>query len=197
MYGPLVTNRYGFPRLETERLLLRPPLAADASAAAELLGDPEVMRFLGGRTVPPEHAPAIVAKWVERWEQNGMGPFLIERREDRCFVGRTGILVWDARTWRHATLADAGRHAQPELGWALARAHWGNGYATEAARAVRSWARSERAVDRLVSLIVADNVASQHVARRLGAVPAETVRLFDSGDAVVWVHPADESAGVP
>ena len=72
------------------------------------------------------------------------------------------------------------------------RAHWGNGYATEAARAVRSWARTERDIDRLVSLIAPDNVASQHVAQRVGASPAETVELFDSGAAVVWVHPADE-----
>jgi RimJ/RimL family protein N-acetyltransferase len=76
-----------------------------------------------------------------------------------------------------------------EIGWALVRAHWGRGYATEAARAVRDWARAERGYDRLISLIDPANVASQRVAERLGARPTETVQLFDSGDAVVWVHP--------
>jgi RimJ/RimL family protein N-acetyltransferase len=192
-----VTNRYGFPRLETERLLLRPPVAADAPAAAELLADPEVMRFLGGETVPAEHAPAVVEKWLERWRRNGVGPFMIERRDDGRFLGRAGILVWDPRSWTITTLADAGGNAQPELGWALVHAHWGNGYATEAARAVREWAYEERGIDRLASLIAPANVASQRVAQRLGASPAETVKLFDSGDAVVWVHPTDEITQLP
>ncbi len=183
-----MTNQYGILRLETERLLLRPPVPTDAPAAAELLADPDVMRFLGGETVPPEHTAAVVEKWQERWRQNGMGPFIVERRDGR-FVGRCGILVWDARRWTHTTLEEAGRYAQPELGWALVRAQWGNGYATEAARAVRAWARKDRGIDRLISLIARDNIASQHVAQRLGASPAETVKLFDSGDAVVWVHP--------
>src|SRR5581483_10123248 len=129
--------------------------------------------------------------WQKRWQNNGMGPFVIERRRDGRFVGRTGILVWDSRTWRHTSFAEAGRFAQPELGWALVRAEWGNGYATEAARAVRAWARRDRNVGRLVSLIAADNLASQRVAERLGAVRTDTVSLFDSGDAVVWEHPHD------
>ena len=176
------------PRLRTERLVLRPPAASDAAAAAELLSDPAVMRFLGGDIVRPEHHGAVVENWQQRWERNGMGPFVIERRRDGRFLGRTGILVWDSRTWTHATVAEAGSFAQPELGWALVRAEWGNGYATEAAGAVRDWARSDRNVGRLISLIAPGNVASQRVAERLGAVRAGTVRLSDSGDAIVWEH---------
>src|SRR5581483_10879112 len=125
---------------ETARLVLRPPRLEDAPAAAELLGNAEVMRFLGGETVPPQDVPAVVQKWIDRWQLNGVGPFVLERREDGRFVGRAGVLVWDTRTWTHCSLAEAGDDAQPEIGWALARAHWGNGYATEAARAVRDWA---------------------------------------------------------
>jgi RimJ/RimL family protein N-acetyltransferase len=109
-------------RLESERLALRSPRVDDAPAAAELLTDPEVMRFLGDEIVPPEHVPGVVQKWIGRWERDGVGPFVIERREDRRFLGRCGILVWDRRTWTHASLAEAGDHAQPELGWALVRA---------------------------------------------------------------------------
>jgi RimJ/RimL family protein N-acetyltransferase len=175
-------------RLETERLVLRLPRLEDAAAAAELLGDREVMRFLGGETVPPEDVPVVVQKWLDRWELNGVGPFVLERRDDGRFLGRAGILVWDTRTWTHGSLAEVGEHAQPEIGWALARAHWGNGYATEAARAVRDWGRRERGFDRLISLIARDNLASQGVARRLGARPTETVDLFDTHEAVIWVH---------
>ena len=175
--------------LETERLVLRLPRLEDAPAAAEYLGDPEVMRFLGGITVPPEDAPAVVQKWLDRWAENGAGHFAIERRGDGAFLGRAGILVWDSRTWTHASIAAAGEHAQPEVGWTLVRRHWGHGYATEAAGAVRDWARAERGFDRLISLIDPANVASQRVAERLGAQPVETVELFDSGVADVWLHP--------
>jgi RimJ/RimL family protein N-acetyltransferase len=175
--------------LETERLILRLPRLEDAPAAAEYLSDPEVMRFLGGATVPPNDAPAVVQKWLDRWEQNGAGAFVIERRADGAFVGRTGILVWDTRDWTHASFAGAGEYAQPELGWTLVRRHWGNGYATEAASAVRDWARRELGVERLISLINPANAPSQRVAERLGARPVETVNLFDSGPAEVWLHP--------
>jgi RimJ/RimL family protein N-acetyltransferase len=165
------------------------PRADDAAGAAEMLGDPEVMRFLGGTAVPAEDVPAVVGKWLERWELYGVGPFVVERREDSRFLGRTGILVWDTRTWEHAAPGEV-EHAQPELGWACARSAWGNGYATEAAGAVRDWVRRERRVDRLISLIVPTNVRSRGVAERLGAVPTETVRLHGDHDCVIWVHPS-------
>jgi RimJ/RimL family protein N-acetyltransferase len=176
--------------LRTERLLLRLPRLEDAAEAAGMLGDPEVMRFLGGETVPAEAAPAVVEKWIARWEDNGCGPFSIVRLEDGRWLGRSGILVWDVRTWTHTTFANAGEHAQPELGWALAHEHWGRGYATEAVRAVREWAYGELDVRRLVSVIRPDNIRSRRLAERLGATPGETVSLFDGGPHVVWEHPA-------
>jgi len=83
-------------RLKTERLLLRPPVSEDAAAAAELLTDSDVMRFLGGEVVPLEGVSEVVDKWLHRWQSNGMGPFMIERREDGRFLGRAGIVIWDA-----------------------------------------------------------------------------------------------------
>ncbi len=176
--------------IETERLLLRMPVAEDAEAALELITDPIAMEFIGG--VHPEAAADpgfVVRRWLERWDDNGCGPFSIVRREDGRWLGRTGLLVWDVRTWTQTTFANAGEHAQLELGWALAREHWGQGYATEAVRAAREWAYRERVVERLVSLVAPANVRSQRLAKRLGAEPVETVTLFDTGAAVVWEHP--------
>jgi RimJ/RimL family protein N-acetyltransferase len=73
----------------------------------------------------------------------------------------------------------------PELGWTLLPEQRGRGYATEAAAAVRAWYDGNR----LISLIAADNLPSQRVAERLGAVPGESVTLSDSSRAVVWLHP--------
>jgi RimJ/RimL family protein N-acetyltransferase len=176
--------------IETEWLLLRMPLLEDADAALDLITDPTAMEFIGG--VHPDAATDpgfVVRRWLERWDDNGCGPFSIVRREDGRWLGRTGILVWDARTWKHTTFADAAEHAQPELGWALAREHWGQGYATEAASAVREWAYYERGVGRLVSLIAPANVRSERLAERLGCTRGETVDLWDTGPAVVWEHP--------
>lgn len=176
-------------RIETERLVLRVPRLEDAAGAAAYLTDPAVMRFLGGETVPREAAADVVRKWLERWEHNGVGHFAILLRSNGRFLGRTGINVWDARTWTHTTFDEAEADARPELGWALARAHWGNGYATEAAHAVRDWAYRDRQMSGVISLIAPENLASRRVAERLGAAPTERVRLPDSGPADVWVHP--------
>ena len=176
--------------IETERLVLRPPTPEDAPFLRELHCDPVAMEFIGG--VHPKAAadPAfVVRRWLERWDDNGCGPFSVIRRHDGRWLGRTGILVWDVRSWTHTTFASAGEHAQPELGWALAREHWGNGYATEAVRAVRDWAYVELQPARLVSAISPGNARSQRLAERLGCTPGETVNLFDGGPHVLWEHP--------
>jgi RimJ/RimL family protein N-acetyltransferase len=99
-------------------------------------------------------------------------------------------MIFDTRGWTPSTRAHARGHAQPELGWALIREHWGRGYATDAAAAIRDWAHECRSIDRLVSLIAPDNVRSQRVAERLGGLPSETVTPVDSGrKTVVWRYP--------
>ena len=174
--------------LRTERLVLRLPRPEDADAVAGYLGDPEVMRFLGGETVPRHDVPAVVRRWIDAWDRDGVGKFIVEH--DGVVVGRVGINVWSADGWAISSFAEAGADARPELGWTLAREHWGNGYATEAATAVRAWVRAERAWDGLISLIVPGNTRSERVARLLGAEPAETVTMRATGDRMaVWVHP--------
>ena len=175
--------------IETERLLLRLPRLEDAEPFAELFTDPVAMEFIGGVHPDTSDDPEFpIRRWLERWERNGVGPLVAELRQDGVVVGRAGLHIWDTRTWTPASYADAGEHAQPELGWALIRAHWGQGYATEAARAVREWTRGLD-IERLVSVIAPANVRSARVAERLGCRPAETVLLFDTGEAVLWEHP--------
>jgi RimJ/RimL family protein N-acetyltransferase len=176
-------------QLETERLVLRMPRREDAKAVLALYSDPEAMRFIGGVqpeiVAEPEH---LIELWLERWEANGFGHLLAERREDGAVVGRVGLVVWDTRSWAISTEPEAGEHGQPELGWALARAYWGYGYATEGGLAARDWAREEVGIDRLVSVIAPENERSQRVAAKLGAVPGETVELAASGPAVIWEY---------
>jgi RimJ/RimL family protein N-acetyltransferase len=148
--------------IETERLLLRKPCLEDAADLAVAYADPETVRFIGdGGTATLAEVEEGIEQWLERWESWGMSLFSLERREDGRVLGRAGFLLWDPETW------EVGGD-ETELGWLLAREHWGQGYATEAALALRDWAFDERGLGRLISLINPANVRSIGVAERVG-----------------------------
>ena len=177
-------------RLSTDRLRLRTPTAQDAEALYDLFADREVMDGLGLAPVAGlDGSLAMIEAGMDGWRTDGLGPFLFENPAGQV-VGQAGLMIFDTRGWTPSSLADAGQHAQPELGWALMRAHWGHGYATEGVAAIRAWAHETRCIDRIVSLITPGNDRSQRVAQRLGAVPGDTITPTDSGrTAVVWHHP--------
>jgi ribosomal-protein-alanine N-acetyltransferase len=146
--------------ITTERLLLRKPRLEDAEAFVALYSDPETMRYIGdGSTTDLAGTRSAIEKWLVRWEANGLGFFVIER--DTQVIGRAGFLVWDPETW---TISELDDHSEVELGWTVARQQWGNGYATEAALALRDWTDRRR----LVSLIQHGNERSVRVAEKLG-----------------------------
>ena len=176
-------------QIETERLLLREPRLEDAEELLELVGDEAVMRPIGSEPGGIEVAIEHLERWRRRWEVNGMGPFLLLPKDGAIVLGRVGPLVWNTRTWETAVLADAGDDAVVELGWAVGSSHWGNGYAPEAARAVRQWVYDTHGVERLISLIDPANTKSARVAEKLDAEPTETVELFDGSPATIWLHP--------
>jgi RimJ/RimL family protein N-acetyltransferase len=148
--------------IETERLLLRMPRAEDAPDLVAAYSDAETMRYIGdGGTATLAAVEAMIPRWLERWDDWGIGFFVLERKEDPRVVGRAGFLRWDPDTWEVGG-------AETELGWTLAREHWGHGYATEAALALRDWAFDERSLTRLISLIQDGNLRSIRVAEKLG-----------------------------
>lgn len=156
--------------LETERLLLRAPVAADAEALAPMYADPEVMRYVGdGRPLTRGETERSVKRMIQRWEADGFGLFTTVRKDDDAVIGRVGLLVWNTDTWEPTTRAEAknGR-SEVEVGYTLGRDYWGLGYATEAAGAVRDYALRELGADRLIALIIHGNTASENVAHKLG-----------------------------
>jgi RimJ/RimL family protein N-acetyltransferase len=162
-------------RLETERLVLREPEAGDLDAFAEIFADPDVNRYLGGRTQTRQEVRGSIEAYIRHWEIYGVGPFTVVRKADAQILGRVGFLVWDPSDWSHGLRVDVAEPYETELGWALGREHWGHGYATEAARAARDWAFAERDLPRLISLINVENHASIRVAEKLGAVAGQIV----------------------
>jgi RimJ/RimL family protein N-acetyltransferase len=171
--------------LETERLVLRKPRLEDAQDLLEYVGDPDVMRWIGGATGDLAATVATIERWLARWEENDVGHFSVVL--EGHVIGRVGFLVWDADGWNVSSYSEA-LEPVTELGWTIARKYWGHGYATEAAQALRTWAYDEVRIERLISLIDPNNHRSIRVAEKLSAQPDETVAV-DGNPIVVWVHP--------
>ena len=155
-------------QLETERLILREPEAADRDGYAEIWGDPEVVRFLGGRTLSPDEVPEGIERMLKQWNRHGVGLFSVLRKRDERLVGRVGYLLWDSERWVNAMHEELEGDLELEIGWVVARAFWNQGYATEAATACRDHAFGALARDRVISLIAPENLPSIRVAKKIG-----------------------------
>ena len=164
-------------QLETERLVLRRPELGDRDGYAELWGDPEVVKFLGGTTVPAEEVPKGIERMLGQWERHGVGLFSVLRKEDRSFVGRVGYLLWDPERWANAMHEELDGELETEIGWTMLRRFWNQGYATEAALVCRDHAFAELGRDRVISLIAPENVASIRVAEKIGESYERDVEL--------------------
>lgn len=173
-------SAFEIPVLRTERLILRAFREDDLDAFAAMSADPEVMRFIGsGETVDRNGSWRTMAGFNGHWSLRGIGMWAVERQSDGAFLGRVGLHhppYWPAL----------------ECGWVLALGAWGQGYASEAARAALGFARRARPGARLVSYIRPGNRRSVKVALALGAMlegPGQLLGL----PVEVYVH--DNPAG--
>ncbi|MFT3975456.1 MAG: GNAT family N-acetyltransferase [Amaricoccus sp.] len=150
--------------LLTPRLRLRRWEPRDAVPFAALNADPEVMRHF---PAPLDRAAsdALVERLERAWSAAGIGFAAVERRSDGVLIGMVGL--------NRLALPEIGppQDGALEVGWRLARAHWGQGYATEAARAWIDHGFATFPDDEIAAIIVPANLASQAVARRLGMRP--------------------------
>ena len=138
--------------LRTSRLLLRPWCDEDVAAFAELSADPAVMEYL----VP---LPDWVARTRAHWDEHGFGQWIVEIPGEASFIGVVGLAVVSYEA--HFTPA-------VEVAWRLARAYWGRGYATEAARVSLDYGFEKLGLREVVALTVPANQRSRRVMERLG-----------------------------
>lgn len=145
------------PTLVTERLLLRAFRGSDLDDYAAVYADPEVLRYLVGGGEPWDRGRSWrhMAFVVGHWHLGGTGVWAVEHRETGAFLGMIGFS--EPEGWPGF-----------ELCWILARRWWGNGYATEGARAALAHAFTTLGKDRVISLIHPENRASIRVAERIG-----------------------------
>jgi RimJ/RimL family protein N-acetyltransferase len=146
--------------IQTERLILRRWRDDDAAPFAALNDDPDVMAHFPAR-LSREESDAMVGRIRAHFDREGFGLWAVEVAGGAPFIGFTGL----ARpAWRPDVV---------EVGWRLARPHWGHGYATEAARAALAWGWANLPVDEIVAFVVPSNARSQAVMQRLGLVRDE------------------------
>ncbi|QEH77551.1 GNAT family N-acetyltransferase [Sphingomonas sp. C8-2] len=144
--------------IATDRLVLRGWRDSDAAPFAAMGNDPAVMEFLG----PPMTADDV-AQAIERQnaflDAHGYCFWAIERRDDGAFMGFCGLKPGAAGTPIEGRI---------EIGWRLARAYWGQGYAREAAQASLDWAWRHLDADAVWAITVPANVRSWGLMERLG-----------------------------
>lgn len=146
------------PELRTGRLVLRAWRAEDREPFARLNADAEVMRHLPA-PLTREQSDAMIGRIEAAFAQRGWGWFAVEVPGVAPFVGAVGLSV---------PRYDAPFMPCVEVGWRLAREHWGRGYATEAARAAVAFGFSRLGLAEIVSFTVPANVRSIAVMRRIG-----------------------------
>lgn len=141
--------------LETDRLILRPPVQADLDGFATFGADERAARFLGG-VQPRSVAWRTMATLAGSWSLIGFAMFSVIERSSGQWIGRIG--PWAPEGWPGT-----------EVGWGLLPSAWGKGYATEAAAACTDWAFDTLGWTEVIHTIAADNAASKAVAARLGS----------------------------
>lgn len=178
------------PTLETERLRLRHYTKADFRPHLAIVGDPQVMRFVGGKGLSEEECWRRLAASVGMWDLLGFGGWAVVRKSDDRLVGTVSLF----NAWR-ALEPEFGE--DPEMGWIFATETHGQGLAGEACRAVTAWA-DEHLADRPIWAIIApDNAPSLKLAAKLGFERLEDSIYNGQPTGVLRRSPAAAAASTP
>ena len=168
-------------RLETPRLLLRPPRLEDLDPWTAMMADAEAARFIGG-IQPRAMTWRGLMTMIGAWHAQGFAMFSVIEKTTGRWIGRVG--PWMPEGWPGS-----------EIGWAIIRECWGRGYATEAAIASADWSFDVLGWTEIIHSIAPDNIASQQVARRLGSRdrgPGQLPPPFEHDPVNIWGQTRDE-----
>jgi RimJ/RimL family protein N-acetyltransferase len=155
--------------LETERLLLRRFVEADADLLVDLDSDPAVMRFLSGGVATPRDVivQEVLPRFLRSYKRYaGLGYWAAIEQATGAFIG-----------WFAFHPHEGGPSDEVELGYRLRRAAWDQGYATEGARALIRKGFAELGVQRVVATTYQDNLASRRVMEKADLRLVRTFRI--------------------
>lgn len=168
-------------QVETARLILRVPRIDDLDEWAAMMADEEAAKFIGGAS-PRAVTWRGMMTVIGAWHATGVGMFSVIEKSSGKWVGRLG--PWQPEGWPGT-----------EVGWAIARECWGRGYAPEGAAAATDWAFDHLGWTEVIHSIAPGNVASQRVARKLGARnrgPGKLPPPFEEALVDIWGQTRDE-----
>ncbi|MGR3714045.1 MAG: GNAT family N-acetyltransferase [Shimia sp.] len=170
------------PSLETERLILRAPVASDAEHMATFFAS-DRSKFVGG-PLSAEQSWRVLATEIGHWTLRGYGRWIVETRDTQTPVGNVGL--WYPHGWPEA-----------EIGWDLFDGFEGQGFAAEAAIAARSYAYDVLGWQTVISLVDPQNTASRKLAQRLCARQDGVFQHERYGELQIWRHmsPSDIADG--
>ena len=169
-------NEYAIPpRLESDRLILRMFREDDWRSMHAHYGNPDCTRFTLGRVLSEGESWRMTATLAGHWLLRGYGPYALEEKAGGEMVGSVGL-------WHPVDFPER------EIKWAISPAHWGKGYASEAARVVQRMAREVYPERAPISFIHRENQASIRVALAVGAVFEDEVD-FRGGRFRIYRHP--------
>jgi len=154
------------PTIETPRLRLRPLRGDDLDAFAAIWADPRVTSFIGGTPRPRADVWLRMLATEGHWRWLGYGYWIVER--DGELIGNAGFADFKRDI---VPALDA-----PEVGWAYAADHWGQGYASEVLAAMVAWADAQRWT-KTVAIIDPGNAASARVAEKMGYSQQHTAQF--------------------
>ena len=154
--------------LSPPRLILRRWQASDRQPFAEMNADPQVMEFFPS-LLTREESNQLIDTIEVGFTQRGFGLCALELRADGSFLGFIGLSVPSFQA-----------HFTPcvEIGWRLARNTWGQGFATEGARAMAAYAFNTLKLESIVSFTAEQNLRSRRVMERLG-MTFDPIDTFD------------------
>ena len=193
-------------RFETPRLTLRPynpDSDDDVADAYAMYADPEVVRYLSGQVVPDletQRSRLRERRAFYATLNNGTGVWAIVPRATGRVVGTALLkqLPHSTPDFEHGTAAShaftsstnpADLTDDVEVGWHLARAHWGHGYATEAALALVDYGFAALNLDTVYAVVNPANAASIRVTRRLGMTPLGRTRKYYNAEVELFLLP--------
>ncbi|MBD1914898.1 MULTISPECIES: GNAT family N-acetyltransferase [Cyanophyceae] len=154
-------------QLITERLILRRPSLADAAAIYEFGRDSEVARYMDWpRHKDIQDSIEALESFAAEWESGSEFCWAITTKTENTAMGTIACRIESPRA---------------DFGYVLNRRYWGQGFATEAVRAVMSWVMSLPEIDRIWATCDTENLASARVLekaglQREGTLPRSTIR---------------------
>ena len=172
------------PTIETERLVLRPPLPEDFEAWAAFYEDGDALKYIGGAQVRSV-AWRTFTQAAGAWALQGYGMFTVLEKATGRWIGRVGANHPEG--WPGT-----------EVGWAIDRAAWGKGYAFEAAVASMDYVVKQLGWAEVIHCITPANLASRRLAERLGSAILRQATLpppVTSGEIDVWGQSREQWLG--